>query len=229
MKNLYLIVGPSGSGKTTLANNLKTWYHLNPVVSYTTRPMRENEKNGVDHWFVSDEEFDNLGEMVAFTEFNGYRYGVTRDIIDKSDTYVIDPAGVDYLKAHDIGPRKVVVIGILTNLLTCINHMRGRGDNDNMIHSRIRNDEKAFEDFSAYCDFMVDGKLPELSVMEQTWAMMQYYEDENAVTLQDAISALREYVADDYECAEENYIREKLNQVLRDEQIIALGMDWMLK
>lgn len=229
MKNLYLIVGPSGSGKTTLANNLKTWYHLNPVVSYTTRPMRENEKNGVDHWFVSDEEFDNLGEMVAFTEFNGYRYGVTRDIIDKSDTYVIDPAGVDYLKAHDIGPRKVVVIGILTNLLTCINHMRGRGDNDNMIHSRIRNDEKAFEDFSAYCDFMVDGKLPELSVMEQTWAMMQYYEDENAVTLQDAVSALREYVAHDYECAEENYIREKLNQVLRDEQIIALGMDWMLK
>ena len=141
MKNLYLIIGPSGSGKTRLAEGLSEQYGMKSVESYTTRPPRYSGETG--HLFVTDEEFDALGELCAYTEYNGYRYGVTKDILDESDIYVIDPAGALYLADHYSG-KYLRYIWLGTSPGVCYERMIARGDSEDMAQERVKNDEKAF-------------------------------------------------------------------------------------
>ena len=60
--------GPSGSGKTTLANLISN----NRVITTTTRPMRKGERNGVDYYFVSKEQFEELIRTNQLVEWNEY-------------------------------------------------------------------------------------------------------------------------------------------------------------
>lgn len=143
MKNIYLIIGPSGSGKTTIANELHVIYGLNVVESYTTRPPRYPGEKG--HIFVSDDEFDKLGEMVAYTEYNGFRYGVTADIIDQNDIYVIDPPGVEHMKKHYHGDKGIVTIGLDVSETIRALRMMKRGDSLRDILRRIETDAQWFD------------------------------------------------------------------------------------
>lgn len=154
MKNIYCIVGPSGSGKTTIAKRLAFTNGMSAVESYTTRPPRYPNEEG--HIFVSDEEFDALGEMCAYTEYNGYRYGVTPDIIEANDIYVIDPYGVKYLKEHYHGYKGVKAIRLVVEADICKQRMIERGDSNQYARSRLENDRKDFaiENEPAY-DFYV--------------------------------------------------------------------------
>lgn len=97
------MIGRTGAGKSVIARSVCEKLGLKQVKSLTTRhPRNENEKNDSwDHYFVSNEEFDYIGNMegfAAYTEINGNRYATTFDELDKSDVYVIDPAGVKNLK-----------------------------------------------------------------------------------------------------------------------------------
>ena len=71
MKNLILLVGETGSGKDTIANKLP----YKKVISYTTRPIRDTDVNGINHWFVSDEEMDKLEKenLIAWTKTGDVR------------------------------------------------------------------------------------------------------------------------------------------------------------
>lgn len=141
MKNLYLIIGPSGSGKTTLERNLAHCFDAKTVRSYTTRPPRRD--GDTDHYYVTDAEFDALGELVAFTEYNGCRYGVTKDILDKSDFYVIDPAGALSLFER-YKERRVFPIWIQTDPIRCAIRMAAQGRAEKDIIQRIETDATAF-------------------------------------------------------------------------------------
>ncbi len=110
MKNIYLIVGQSGSGKSTMAESLESTYGIKIIQSYTTRPKRYDNEKG--HIFVSDEEFDNLKDIVAFTEFCGYRYCATAEQIESNDLYIIDPAGVKSIDAFYEGNKQIKIIYI---------------------------------------------------------------------------------------------------------------------
>lgn len=142
MKNIYLIVGPSGSGKTTLAEALAKDYGLKTVWSYTTRPKRYPSEEG--HYFVTNEEFNNLGELCAYTEYNGFRYGVTSEVIDQSDIYVIDPPGVRYMMEHYKGPKRIVTIGLEISETVRALRMMKRGDSLDDILRRLEIDAEWF-------------------------------------------------------------------------------------
>lgn len=143
MKNIYLIVGPSGVGKTTLVEKLAKEHALKQVVSYTTRaPRYPGEEN---HIFVTNEEFDRLGEMVAYTEYSGARYGVTADIVNSRDLYVIDPAGVEYMLERYKGPKGVVIIWLLADRDEIRRRMKARGDSQEKINERLAFDARAFD------------------------------------------------------------------------------------
>jgi guanylate kinase len=74
-----VVSSPSGAGKTTLAQRLLGDHReLRFSVSYTTRPRRGREQDGVDYHFVSDSEFERMVEGNAFAEWcvvHGRRYG----------------------------------------------------------------------------------------------------------------------------------------------------------
>ena len=73
---IVALVGPSGCGKTTLGKYLKDM-GFNWISSYTTRPMREGETDGVEHKFVSTLSVPPKEDMVAYADFGGYQYWST--------------------------------------------------------------------------------------------------------------------------------------------------------
>lgn len=69
-KKLVIISAPSGAGKTTIVRHLlDSGLNLSFSVSATTRPLRGNEKDGVDYFFLSVPEFRNRIEKNEFVEW----------------------------------------------------------------------------------------------------------------------------------------------------------------
>ena len=97
---IICIVGESGSGKTTIAEYIEREHGIKMMESYTDRPIRYPGETG--HTFVTKEEFDSFShdDMIAYTEFGGYRYCcLKKDVLDYN-TYVIDERGLLYLREH---------------------------------------------------------------------------------------------------------------------------------
>jgi len=138
---LYLFIGKSASGKTTIAELLESQYSFKTLQSYTTRPKRHENETG--HIFVTDEEFDKLENIIAYTEYNNYRYCATKEQIDESSIYVIDVPGVKTLLEKYHTDRKIVIVYFDASIRTRIDRMMDRHDSDMAIVSRLYNDEES--------------------------------------------------------------------------------------
>jgi len=79
---LVIVSSPSGAGKTTLTRRLLGEFpSLTFSVSYTTRPIRPGERDGVDYHFVDANTFERMvshGEFAEHAEVHGNRYGTAR-------------------------------------------------------------------------------------------------------------------------------------------------------
>ena len=160
---IFLIVGCSGSGKTTITERLEQKYGLKSIQSYTTRPKRYEDESG--HIFVSDEEYDKLTDMVAYTEFAGNRYCATAEQVENNDLYIIDPKGIDFFMKSYKGSKTPKVIFINSNLTTRYERMVGRAETKGKSHqeaiesslTRIVNDAGEFYDYiqgQAWIDYV---------------------------------------------------------------------------
>ena len=84
-----MIIGPSAVGKDTMINRLKRKYPnvINKLPSYKTRPIRSGEKDGVDYYFVTKEEFIRLkkkGELFGIQEYNNNWYASNKERLEES-------------------------------------------------------------------------------------------------------------------------------------------------
>ncbi len=84
---LFIISAPSGAGKTSLVNALvERDPDIQLSTSYTTRPIRPGEREGVDYFFVNQKTFKSMRERCAFLEsaevFGNY-YGTSRQEVDE--------------------------------------------------------------------------------------------------------------------------------------------------
>lgn len=70
-KGLMLVLSsPSGAGKTSICRKLvEIEKDIEMSISYTTRKKRKSEINGIDYFFVSDEEFEKLKNNDFFIEY----------------------------------------------------------------------------------------------------------------------------------------------------------------
>lgn len=151
MSNTIVIVGPSGSGKTTLAHELvKKGYER--IITYTTRPMRDWEVNGVDYHFVSPETFKQLFTKDFFAEITTYQaafghcmYGSPAEAYrsDKKQVIVLNPKGAIELK--DL-PKFVVYLDISET--TVARRLSDRGDSIEEINRRLIEDRPHFREFA---------------------------------------------------------------------------------
>lgn len=84
---LVILSAPSGGGKTTIARRLEAARSdVGFSVSATTRAPRENERNGVDYYFFSREEFlrrTEAGEFLEWAEYAGHLYGTLTAEVDR--------------------------------------------------------------------------------------------------------------------------------------------------
>jgi guanylate kinase len=139
-ENTYLVaVGGSGSGKTHFASKLP----IEKVVNATTREKREGEIEGVDYYYLNNEEFDNL-DLLESTTFNGKKYGMPKDELDGKDNGVIvtGPSGVQNIKNYIENTLKAKTILVHFNIdkETRIENMKKRGDSMETIESRLQDD-----------------------------------------------------------------------------------------
>ena len=81
--HIFIVSAPSGTGKTTLNRRLlKAHPSIAMSISYTARPQREGEIDGVDYHFISDGAFrDKIksGDMLEYAEVFGILYGTALD------------------------------------------------------------------------------------------------------------------------------------------------------
>lgn len=86
---LIILSGPSGVGKGTVRKKIMTDKHLNLhfSISMTTRAPRNKEEDGVDYYFVTQEEFQknlDAGNLLEYCEFVGNRYGTPKDKVEEA-------------------------------------------------------------------------------------------------------------------------------------------------
>lgn len=94
---LITITGPSGAGKDTVARMLSEMGGYKVLCSYTTRPKREGEIDGVEHHFVDKCDVPH-DKMLAYTKYGGYEYWTTIDQVKDKAIYVIDEDGLKALR-----------------------------------------------------------------------------------------------------------------------------------
>lgn len=108
MYKIIAIIGEAGAGKDTVMREVvKRMPGLHEIVSCTTRPMREGEKEGVNYFYLTPDEFAGKvlnGEMLEATCFNNWFYGTALQSLDESviNIGVFNPAGIEALLSSPI-------------------------------------------------------------------------------------------------------------------------------
>lgn len=84
---LLILSSPSGGGKTTIAHRLiNARDDLEYSISATTRPRRRGEREGVDYFFLSGDEFERRraeGAFLESAEYSGALYGTLESEVDR--------------------------------------------------------------------------------------------------------------------------------------------------
>lgn len=100
-------MGKAGSGKDRFLTeiiNRDEYHHFQKVINCTTRPIREHEKDGVNYYYLTDEQFTEKvlnGDMIEATNFNHWFYGTMLSTLseDKINIGVFNPTAVEILQA----------------------------------------------------------------------------------------------------------------------------------
>lgn len=138
-------MGASGSGKDTLVTKWCSDCDMKKLKSYTTRPIRLNDSEDKNnHIFVTQEEFDKLENLIAYTNYNGYEYCATSEQVDANNFYIIDPSGVKAFKKNYKGYKIPIIIYLDVDENVRRNRMKARGDSVNDINLRLENDRHSF-------------------------------------------------------------------------------------
>ncbi|WP_029520031.1 guanylate kinase [Persephonella sp. IF05-L8] len=164
---LFILSSPAGGGKTTLANLLiKEIPNLKRVITCTTRKPRPGEKNGVDYYFLSKEEFERRIKENAFLEYavvHGNYYGTPKKEVEEELQkgfdllLVIDVQGMRQIVSNK---KDVVTIFILPpSFDELVRRMKERGDSEEEIQKRLKTAKKEIPAWKEYNYVVINDNL----------------------------------------------------------------------
>jgi guanylate kinase len=145
---LFVITAPSGAGKTSLIDAvMREDPTLKISVSFTTRPPRRGEKNGVDYHFVDERTFLAMrerGEFLESAEVHGYRYGTSKrvivDALARGEDLILEIDWQGAQQVRRIYPRCIGIFIVPPSIEELERRMRLRGqDADAVIRRRLQN------------------------------------------------------------------------------------------
>jgi len=143
-----VISAPSGGGKSTVLRALlPATEGLKYSVSVTSRPPRDGEREGVDYYFVSTEEFQSLIDHKEFYEWakvHGNYYGTRKSVVESlvSQGYDValdlDVQGACQIKG--MKPDSVTIFLLPPSTETLEKRLRGREtDDEEVVRLRMHN------------------------------------------------------------------------------------------
>ena len=108
---IVVLSSPSGAGKTSLVQEISTNNNFSISVSHTTRKPRKNEVDGIDYYFVKQNEFKKLiseNKFLEYAEVFNHYYGSSKDIVfkrlDKGQNIIFD---IDWQGTEQIKKKKL--------------------------------------------------------------------------------------------------------------------------
>ena len=145
---LIVVSGPSGVGKDTVLRRL---FELEPrlrySVSYTTRPPRDGEVDGVSYTFVDADTFDRMAADGAFLEsanVHGNRYGTSlarvREATARGEDIVLKIDVQGAAQVREGAPDALLVFLLPPSIETLWERLRGRDTEDEEALGRRRED-----------------------------------------------------------------------------------------
>ena len=137
---IIIFSGPSGVGKSTIINELINHKDLYFSVSHTTREKRHNEENGVDYFFINEDEFNNLINNDFFIEYEKYGtdfYGTGMDQLSTSNPITV--LDVEVNGATKLLNENKSFIGIFIDIENevLIERLKERGHDEEFINKRM--------------------------------------------------------------------------------------------
>ncbi|SEP55829.1 guanylate kinase [Piscibacillus halophilus] len=165
---LFILSGPSGVGKGTVRKRLfEEDSHLQYSISVTTRNPREGEQDGIDYFFKSREQFEEMieqDELIEYAEYVGNYYGTPKKYVEDTlkegkDVFLeIEVQGA--LKVRESFPQGVYIFLFPPSLEELKNRIINRGtESEDLIRNRLLEAKKEIDMMDAYDYVVVNDKI----------------------------------------------------------------------
>ena len=165
---LIVISAPSGTGKTTVVKKLlKQNANLVASVSFTTRKIRDNEKEGLDYFFVGEKTFENMIRNNDFLEHAtvfGNFYGTERKSVsqnlEKGMNVILEIDWQGALQIKSRMPLCVMIFLIPPSREVLLSRLKSRGtDSDQEIEYRFNQAVLDLEQSNKFDHVLVNDQL----------------------------------------------------------------------
>lgn len=177
---MIVLVGASGSGKTSVAKELEKRGYKR-IVTYTTRPMRDGEKDDDDYHFLSDDEFDGIKDcFVEHSTYRGWEYGCgisIKDIENKNSVVILTPCGMRKLKQlYPLYPKDIFTVYLDVDRSSRLVKILQRGDDVDEAYRRNLSDVGMFDGVENEVDLHIPNLEYSLSITEIADMIERYYD-----------------------------------------------------
>lgn len=197
MGSLFCVLGRSGSGKTTFLNDaLLRNKDLNKVVYCTTRKKRDNETNGEDYYFYTEEEYSNIDprDIIESREYIVYEKGEEKKVhyftlrkcidIDKDSIMAISPYQYKSIREYFKDDYKLhiyVIFIYASNKNRVIRSLNRISDDRDVLEvcRRIVDEEKEFKDVLEYYPNMYNDE--NCLIISNNFSDIGYIESEMSI------------------------------------------------
>lgn len=169
-----VISGFSGSGKGTVVKEIMAQYpdRFRLSVSVTTRPPRDKEREGVDYFFIDQEQYDQMvkeNQLLEHAEYAGGCYGTPRAFVEENlaagRDVILEIEQKGAFQVKEMLPDAVLIFLTAPSAESLVKRLRGRNETDEFIAKRMAKSVLEASNISRY-DYLVVNETVEQSVRD---------------------------------------------------------------